>query len=94
LIDPYILVRVGSQPPNDENLCNHYLDFLVLEKIVDSLKENSEPKYIDAWKLQESILNKSRIIVSTLNNCGSSQMKSLEKKIALVIIDEGKNEQK
>ncbi|CAF2899789.1 unnamed protein product [Rotaria sp. Silwood2] len=88
----HTLIRIGSQPPIDENLCKHFLDFLVLEKIFETVKENPKTNKVNLTKLQENILNKATIIVSTLNNCASSRLSSLVDQVDFVIIDEGENE--
>lgn len=85
---------MGSQPPNDEDLCDHYLDFLVLTEIFLLLKEDPKLKHVDIVELQENILKKSKVIISTLNNCASSRLNSLGNKVEFVIIDEGNNEYK
>jgi hypothetical protein len=88
----HTLVRVGALPPNDEDLCNHFLDFLVLGKIVERLHTDQNLHTVELPKLQQDILNNATIIVSTLNNCGSSRLLPLIDRVGFVIIDEGENQ--
>jgi hypothetical protein len=92
VIDEHTLIRIGSKLPVDEDLSNNFLTFLVLEEIFKILRKNPKTERVDLAKLQENILSKAIIIVSTLNNCASSRLSSLVGEVDLVIIDEGKNE--
>ncbi|CAM4870419.1 unnamed protein product [Rotaria socialis] len=86
--DEHTLIRIGSQPPIDEDLSNNFLSFLVLEEIFKILQREPATKKVDLTKLQKNILNKATVIVSTLNNCASSRLSSLIGQVSFVIIDE------
>ncbi|CAF3769432.1 unnamed protein product [Rotaria socialis] len=86
--DEHTLIRIGSQPPIDEDLSNNFLSFLVLEEIFNALQREPATKKVDLTKLQKNILNKATVIVSTLNNCASSRLSSLIGQVSFVIIDE------
>ncbi|UJR26954.1 hypothetical protein I4U23_008261 [Adineta vaga] len=61
------LVRIGCQPPDDHNLCDHFLDFMTLQDI---------------------LMRHAKIVVSTLNYCGSARMHLLKSCTEFIIIDE------
>ncbi|CAF3672303.1 unnamed protein product [Rotaria socialis] len=86
--DEHTLIRIGSQPPIDEDLSNNFLSFLVLEEIFNIIQREPATKKVDLTKLQKNILNKATVIVSTLNNCASSRLSSLIGQVSFVIIDE------
>ncbi|CAF4059542.1 unnamed protein product, partial [Rotaria sp. Silwood1] len=48
----HTLIRIGSQPPIDEDLSNNFLDFLVLEKIFETLQQDSKTERVDLSRLQ------------------------------------------
>ncbi|CAF3993783.1 unnamed protein product [Rotaria magnacalcarata] len=86
--DEHTLIRIGSQPPSDDLLSSNFLSFLVLEEIFSILQADRNTKTVKLSKLQEKILNKAKVIVSTLNNCASSRLSPLVGKVDFVIIDE------
>lgn len=84
------LVRIGCQPPDDRRLCDHFLDFMILKDIVEVLKLGQRPNDNIAQETETRIIRHAKIVVSTLNYCGSARMSSLKSSTAFVIIDEGK----
>ncbi len=85
------MVRVGCRPPDDHNLCNHFLDFMILQDMVDTLKTTEQkPSPTLAQETETHLMRQAKIVVSTLNYCGSSRMHQLKSSTAFIIIDEGK----
>jgi hypothetical protein len=84
------LVRIGCQPPDDHHLCGHFLDFMILQDIVNFLKLGQRISPTIAPETETSIMRHAKIIVSTLNYCGSTRMHQLKSSTAFIIIDEGK----
>ena len=84
------LVRIGCQPPDDKRLCDHFLDFMILQDIVNVLRDPRKPSDNIARETETHIMRHAKIVVSTLNYCGSTRMQHLKSKTAFVIIDEGK----
>lgn len=84
------MVRIGCKPPDDRQLCNHFLDFMVLQDVVEVLKSESRPSDTIAQETEKSIMRHAKIVISTLNYCGSARMQQLKSSTAFVIIDEGK----
>ena len=84
------LVRIGCQPPDDYHLCNYFLDFMILQDIVEVLKVERKPSPNIAHETEARIVRQAKIVISTLNYCGSSRMNPLKSSTAFVIIDEGK----
>ncbi|CAF4119609.1 unnamed protein product, partial [Rotaria sordida] len=82
------LIRIGGQPPEDESLCEYFHDFNILTKVVEMIRKEPERKKFNTNNIGREILQKSKIIISTLNHCASSRMHSLEYFIDFVIIDE------
>ncbi|CAF3448776.1 unnamed protein product [Rotaria sp. Silwood1] len=70
---PGTLIRIGCQPPDDYHLCNHFLDFMILQDIVNVLKEEPRPNSNIAQETEARIIRHAKIVVSTLNYCGTSQ---------------------
>ncbi len=84
------MVRIGCQPPDDYRLSDHFLDFMILQDIVNVLKDGSKPSDTIAPETEARIMRHAKIVVSTLNYCGSTRMHQLKSSTAFVIIDEGK----
>ncbi len=84
------MVRIGCQPPDDYHLCNHFLDFMILQDIVDALKVERRVDRNIAQATEARIMRHAKVVVSTLNYCGSTRMHRLKGSTAFVIIDEGK----
>lgn len=84
------MIRVGCQPPDDFRLCDHFLDFKVVKDIVGVLKSGEKPSDNIAQQTENRIMRHAKIIISTLNYCGSTRMHQLKGSTAFVIIDEGK----
>ncbi|CAF3994652.1 unnamed protein product, partial [Rotaria sp. Silwood1] len=84
-----ILVRVGGQPPEDENLCEHFHEFMIHKTVFQMLTNEPQRKTFNTSKIAKDILENVKIIVSTLNNCASSRLDFLKNKVDFIIIDEG-----
>ncbi|CAM4798071.1 unnamed protein product [Rotaria magnacalcarata] len=84
------LVRVACQPPDDYRLCNYFLDFMILQDIVNVLKTEQNPSPKIAQETESRILKHAKIVISTLNYCGSTRLQPLKATTGFVIIDEGK----
>jgi hypothetical protein len=84
------LVRIGCQPPDDYRLCDHFLDFMILQDIVNDLRKERRVKSNIAQETETDLMRRAKIVVSTLNYCGSTRMHHLKSSTAFVIIDEGK----
>ncbi|CAF0735561.1 unnamed protein product [Adineta ricciae] len=82
------LVRIGCQPPDDYSLCDHFLDFMVLQDIVDFLKTDQKYSPKIAHETESRLIRHAKIIVSTLNYCGSARMHQLKSCTEFIIIDE------
>jgi hypothetical protein len=64
---------------------------MILQEIVNVLKEGSKPSDTIANTTEARIMRHAKIVISTLNYCGSTRMERLKKSTAFVIIDEGKS---
>ena len=84
------MVRIGCQPPDDYRLSEHFLDFMILQDIVNALKDNSKPSDAIARETETRIMRHAKIVISTLNYCGSARMNQLKSSTGFIIIDEGK----
>ncbi|CAF3321766.1 unnamed protein product [Rotaria socialis] len=82
------LVRIGCQPPDDYRLCKHFLDFMILQDIVNVLKTEQKPSPKIAQETESHILKHAKIVISTLNYCGSARLQPLKATTGFVIIDE------
>jgi len=58
--------------------------------MVDVLKRERRPDPNLAQSTERKIMRHAKIVVSTLNYCGSTRMSRLKSSTAFVIIDEGK----
>jgi len=63
---------------------------MILQDIVEFLKGGQRPSDNIARETETRIMRHAKIVVSTLNYCGSSRMNQLKSSTAFVIIDEGK----
>lgn len=86
------IIRVGCQPANEDQLSEYFLDFMVLEELVNKLRSQWDLPNQEAQKVEKRIFDNGKIIISTLNYCGSFRMRRLMKKVGFVIVDEGKHE--
>ncbi|CAF4213213.1 unnamed protein product [Adineta steineri] len=84
------LVRIGCQPPDDYHLCNYFLDFMILQDIVDVLKTGQKINSNIAEETELRLMRHAQIVISTLNYCGSTRMHQLKSSTEFIIIDEGK----
>jgi hypothetical protein len=87
------LVRVGCQPPDDHRLCEHFLDFMILQELVESFEYEPYIKPVEARRTEIRIMKRAKIVVSTLNYCASSRMHSLKSQVDFIIVDEGEDEE-
>lgn len=87
LID--LLVRIGCQPPKDDLLCEHFFDFIILKEMVEELKVNRRPNADLAIETENRMMRHAKVVISTLNYCGSARMNRFKSKTAFLIIDEG-----
>jgi len=85
-----LLVRIGCQPPKDDRLCDHFFDFIILKEMVEELKVNRRPNVDLAIETENRMMRRAKVVVSTLNYCGSARMNRFKSKTAFLIIDEGK----
>jgi hypothetical protein len=63
---------------------------MILQNMVDTLKRERRPDPNLAQSTERSIMRHAKIVISTLNYCGSARMHQLKNSTAFVIIDEGK----
>ncbi|CAF3567573.1 unnamed protein product [Adineta steineri] len=83
------LVRIGCQPPDDYHLCKYFLDFMVLQDIVNALKTGRRiyPSII-VQETELRLMQDAQIVISTLNYCGNARMHQLKSFTEFIIIDE------
>ncbi|CAF1447780.1 unnamed protein product [Adineta steineri] len=82
------IVRIGCQPPDDYHLCDYFLDFMILQDIVNVLKTDQRISPNIAEETEGRLMRHAQIIISTLNYCGSTRMQSLKSSTGFIIIDE------
>jgi hypothetical protein len=63
---------------------------MILQDIVNVLKVERYPSDNIAQETETRIMRHAKIVVSTLNYCGTTRMHQLKSSAAFVIIDEGK----
>jgi hypothetical protein len=63
---------------------------MILQDIVEFLKGEKRHSDNIAQETEKGIMRHAKIVVSTLNYCGSLRMNHLKSSTAFVIIDEGK----
>ncbi len=63
---------------------------MILQDIVDVLKTERRANDTIAQETETRIMRHAKIVVSTLNYCGSARMQQLKSSTAFIIIDEGK----
>lgn len=86
------IIRAGCQPPNEYQLSDYFLDFMVLAELVSMLRFRWDVPNHEAQEVERRIFDNGKIIISTLNYCGSFRMRRLMKKVGFIIVDEGKDE--
>jgi len=64
---------------------------MILDEIVKILKTGEKPEPTIAQEKENHILRQAKIVISTLNYCGSTRMHPLKSSTAFIIIDEGEN---
>ncbi|CAF2843149.1 unnamed protein product [Rotaria sp. Silwood2] len=62
-----ILVRVGREAPLDHDVCEHSLESLAMQKLVERMQNGELVSYQTANFIKNNILNNAKVIVSTLN---------------------------
>ncbi|CAF1182581.1 unnamed protein product [Adineta steineri] len=82
------LVRIGCQPPDDYHLCKYFLDFMVLQDIVNALKMGRRIHPNIAQETELRLMQDAQIVISTLNYCGNARMHQLKSFTEFIIIDE------
>jgi hypothetical protein len=63
---------------------------MILKDVVEVLKNGQKPIDTIAQETETHIMKHAKIVVSTLNYCGSARMQHLKSSTEFVIIDEGK----
>jgi len=63
---------------------------MILRDIVNVLKVERSPSNNIAQETEMRIMRHAKIVISTLNYCGSTRMSLLKSSTAFVIVDEGK----
>ena len=86
-----ILVRVGREAPLDRELCEHFLESLIMQQLVQDMQNGKSVTAQTAEAVKQNILNHAKIIVSTLNYSANNALLSIKKQnsIKFVIVDEG-----
>ena len=86
------MVRVGCEAPLDHDVCEHFLESLAMQKLVERMENEELVPYQTADSIKNDILNNAKVIVSTLNYSANNILVSIKKQrsVRLVIIDEGK----
>ncbi|CAF4791458.1 unnamed protein product [Rotaria sp. Silwood1] len=86
--EPGTVIRVGCQASDEYKLSDYYLDHLVLQELVRQLKPKPDLLNSEAQKIEKKIVEKAKIVISTLNYCASTRLRHLVHKLALIIVDE------
>ncbi|CAF3891570.1 unnamed protein product [Rotaria sp. Silwood1] len=86
--EPGTVIRVGCQASDEYKLSDYYLDHLVLQELVRQLKSKPDLLNSEAQKIEKKIVEKAKIVISTLNYCASTRLRHLVHKLALIIVDE------
>ena len=63
---------------------------MVLKDVVNLLKAGEKVENNVAQETEKRIMRHAKIVISTLNYCGSARMQELKKSTSFIIIDEGK----
>lgn len=63
---------------------------MVLKELVETLRDERRPQDGIAKSVEKKVISNAKIIVSTLNFCGSARMHQLKLNTEFIIIDEGK----
>ncbi|CAM4940228.1 unnamed protein product [Rotaria socialis] len=84
------LVRVGRAEPLDHQVCDHFLESLTMEKLVEQMLNGQPVTHETADKFKENILKKAKVIVSTLNYTANNTLLLVKKKkmVKFIIVDE------
>jgi hypothetical protein len=86
------LVRVGREAPLDHYICEHFLESLTMQILVQKMKNGESVTCTTAETIKENILSDAKVIVSTLNYSANNTLLSIKRKqsVKFIIIDEGK----
>ncbi|CAF3178917.1 unnamed protein product [Rotaria socialis] len=84
------LVRVGRAEPLDHQVCDHFLESLTMEKLVEQILNGQPVTHETTDKFKENILKKAKVIVSTLNYTANNTLLLVKKKkmVKFIIVDE------
>lgn len=63
---------------------------MVLQEVVNLLRKGENPDSKIVPETEKRIVQHAKIVVSTLNYCGSTRMHLLKRSTSFIIIDEGK----
>lgn len=85
------MVRVGREAPLDHDICEHFLESLTMQELVEHMQneESITEKTVDSTK--ENILREAKVVISTLNYSANNTLLSIKKQknVKFIIIDEG-----
>ncbi|CAF4264057.1 unnamed protein product, partial [Rotaria sp. Silwood2] len=84
------LVRVGREAPLDHFVCEHFLESLTLQKLVERIQNGESVTYETADSIKHDIIENAKLIVSTLNYSANNTLLSIKKQgaVKFIIIDE------
>ncbi|UJR12657.1 hypothetical protein I4U23_016831 [Adineta vaga] len=84
------LVRVGREAPLDHDVCEYFLESLIMQQLVRMTQNREAISYQTTDSIKEDILKKAKVIVSTLNYSANNTLLSMKKQqnVEFIIIDE------
>ncbi len=85
------LVRVGREAPLDHSVCEHFLESLTMQELVEKMQDGETVSYKTADSIKRNVLYNAKVIVSTLNYSANNTLLSIkiQKSVKFIIIDEG-----
>lgn len=85
-------MRVGREAPLDHNVCEHFLESLTMQRLVEKMQAGEDVTCETVDSIKQNILNNAKVIVSTLNYSANNTLVSIKKQknVKFIIIDEGK----
>ena len=86
-----ILVRVGREAPLDHSVCEHFLESLTMQELVEKMQDGETVSFKTADSIKRKVLYNAKVIVSTLNYSANNTLLSIkrQKSVRFIIIDEG-----
>lgn len=86
-----MFVRVGREAPFDYDVCEHFLESLTMQELVEKMQDGEDVTYETADSVKQNILKNAKVIVSTLNYSANNILVSIKKQktVKFIIIDEG-----